>query len=62
LKKGLELDINLMIIVHSAYRIRNSNFLTLNVLYDNFSKDNNDLKIIPSQKNLPIPTGDEHDR
>jgi len=25
-----------------------SNFLTLTVPYDNFSKDNNDLKLIPS--------------
>jgi len=28
--------------------------LTLTVPYDNFSKDNNDLKLIPSQENLPL--------
>jgi len=54
LKKGSKLHISLMIIVQSASRNRDSNFLTLTVLYDSFSKDNNDLKIIPSQKNLPV--------
>jgi hypothetical protein len=40
---------------HRALDLADSNFLTLIMPYDNFSKDNNNLKIIPSQENIPLP-------
>jgi len=39
---------------HRAPDLSDSNSLTLIMPYDNFSKDNNNLKIIPSQENIPL--------